>query len=68
MDTQNRSAIVSSQSSGFLGWPHAGDPTSHELTLLDVCREPTIYFIPECDTDEELGDVLRECCEEIFEE
>ena len=68
MDTVNRSAIVVKPKQPFLDWLHAADPTSHEITLFDVCREPTIYLIPECDTDEELADVLRESCEEIFEE
>ena len=55
MDTLNRSAIVVKPKQPFLDWLHAADPTSHEITSLDVCREPTIYLIPECDTDEELA-------------
>ena len=68
MDTLNRSAIAVKPKQPFLDWLHAADPTSHEITSPDVCREPTIYLIPECDTDEELADVLRELCVEIFEE
>lgn len=36
--------------------------------MLNLVREPTIYLIPECDTDEDVAEVLRELCEEIFEE
>jgi uncharacterized membrane-anchored protein len=36
--------------------------------LLDLVREPTIYLIPESDTDDDLAEVLRELCEEVFEE
>jgi hypothetical protein len=36
--------------------------------VLDLVREPTIYLIPECDTNEDVADVLRGLCEEIFEE
>lgn len=68
MDTLNRSAIVVKPKQPFLDWLHAADPTSHGITLLDVGREPPIYLIPECDTNGELEDVLRELCEEIFEE
>jgi hypothetical protein len=68
MDRLNRSAIVVKPKQPFLDWLQAADPTSHEITLGEVCREPTIYLIPECDTDEELADVLRESCEELFEE
>ena len=68
MDTLNRSAIVVRRKQPFLDWLHAVDPGSHRITLLDVGREPTIYLIPECDTDEELVHVLRELCEGIFKE
>jgi len=35
--------------------------------LPDLAREPRIYLIPECDTPDEVADVLHELCEEIFE-
>lgn len=68
MDTLNRSAIVVKPKLPFLAWLHAADPTSMHLTLRDLLREPTIYLIPECDTDEDVAEVLRELCEEIFDE
>lgn len=68
MLTLNRSAIVVKPKQPFLDWLHAADPTSLELTVLDLVREPTIYLIPECDTNEDVADVLRGLCEEIFEE
>jgi hypothetical protein len=68
MHTVNRSAIVVKAKRPFLDWLHVADPTSHGITLLDVAQEPALYLIPECDTSEELEDVLRELCEEIFEE
>ena len=64
----NRSAIVVKPKEPFLDWLHAADPSSRDLTLLDLVREPTIYLIPECDTDDDVADVLHELCEEIFEE
>jgi hypothetical protein len=51
-----------------LDWLHRADSTSAHLTLGDLVREPTIYLIPECDTDDEVDEVLRELSEEIFEE
>ena len=36
---------------------------SAELTLLELIRDPTIYLIPECDTDEDVVEVLRDLCE-----
>lgn len=68
MDMLNRSAIVVKPKQRFLDWLHAVDPTSDGITLNDVCREPHIYLIAECDTEEDLVDVLRELCGEIFEE
>lgn len=68
MNTVNRSALVVKPRQLFLDWLHRADPTSFELTLPDLGREPTIYLIPECGTDEDVAEVLRELCEEIFEE
>ena len=62
----NRSAIVVKPRPPFLDWLHTADPTSHRLTLCELTREPRIYLIPECDTEEDVRDVLRKLCEEIF--
>ena len=37
----NRSAIVVKPKEPFLDWLHAADPSSRDLTLLDLVREPT---------------------------
>jgi hypothetical protein len=66
MVTLNRSAIVVKPRQPFLDWLHAADPTSHKLTLRELVQEPTVYLIPECDTDEGVGEALLELCEEIF--
>ncbi len=68
MDMLNRSALVVKPKQRFVDWLHAVDPTSHGITIADVCREPHIYLIEECDTAEDVADVLQELCEEIFEE
>ncbi len=62
----NRSALVVKPKQPFVEWLHNADPTSHRLTLRDLTREPTIYLIPECDTEEDVREVLEELCEEIF--
>ena len=46
MATLNRSAIVVTPKQRFLDWLYAADPTSRELTLLDIAREPAIYLLP----------------------
>jgi hypothetical protein len=66
MATLNRSAVVVKPKQPLLDWLHAADPTSQDLSLRDLVREPTIYLFPECDTQAELDDALRERCEEIF--
>ena len=68
METLNRSGVMVRPKQPFLEWLNAADPTSLELTLLDLVQEPTIYLIPECDTSEEVAAVLRIFCGEIFEE
>jgi len=64
----NRSAIVVKPKQPFLDWLHGADSTSSDLTLGELALEPAIYLIPECDTPEEVADVLLELCEEIFVE
>lgn len=64
----NRSAISVKPRRPFLDWLHAADPTSRELRLRDLVREPAIYLLPECGTEEEVREVLEELCEEIFVE
>ena len=53
MDMINRSAIVVRPAQPFLDWLHRVDPTSAQLTLEDLRREPTIYLLPEWETAEE---------------
>jgi len=62
----NRSALVIKPREPFLSWLYEADPTSHGLALEDLVREPTIYLIPECETAEDVREVLQELCEEIF--
>jgi hypothetical protein len=64
----NRSAIVVKPRQPFLDWLHTADPTSRNLSLRELVQEPTIYLIPECDTEEDVRGVLQELCEEIFVE
>lgn len=52
----------------FLDWLHRVDPTSADLTLADLRREPTIYLLPEYDCEDEALDCLQEVVSEIFEE
>ena len=44
------------------------DPTSAQLTLEDLAREPTIYLLPEWETDEAALEHLAEVSSDIFEE
>ena len=64
----NRSAVVVKPKQPFLDWLHNADPTSGGITLDEVGLEPTIYRIPECDSGDDVGEVLQELCEEIFVE
>jgi hypothetical protein len=58
--TLNRSAIGVKPKPPFLDWLHAADSTSTELTLQELVLELAIYLIPECDTPQEVADVLHE--------
>jgi hypothetical protein len=52
----------------FLDWLHRADPTSSELSLEDLRREPTVYLLPECENQGEARKCLKEVCGQIFEE
>ena len=67
MRTVNRSAVVVIPKQPFLDWLHRVDPTSVEIALTDLERDPSIYLLPECDLEAELEERLREACEEIFD-
>jgi hypothetical protein len=60
VDTINRSAIIIKPAQAFLDWLHQVDPTSAHLTLEDLQREPTIYLVPECDTEDQAVEYLGE--------
>src|SRR5215813_10813684 len=68
MDMVNRSAIVVRPAQPFLDWLHRVDPTSAQLTLEDLRREPTIYLLPEWETEDEALEHLAEVSSEIFKE
>jgi hypothetical protein len=68
MMTVNRTAIVVKPDQPFLDWLHRADPTSNELSLEDLQREPTVYLLPECANEGEAGQYLGEVCGQIFEE
>src|SRR5215469_15179554 len=68
MDMVNRSAIVVRAVQPFLDWLHRVDPTSAQLTLEELRREPTIYLLPEWETEDEALEHLAEVSSEIFKE
>jgi hypothetical protein len=68
MNPINRSAVVVKPAQPFLDWLDRVDPTSGHLSLDDLRREPTIYLLPEWETDEESLDNLAEVSHEILEE
>src|SRR5262249_33267753 len=68
MKTINRSAVAVIPAQPFLDWLHQADPTSAHLSLNDLRLEPTIYLLPDYDTEEEARQHLQRRCKEIFEQ
>jgi hypothetical protein len=68
VDTIKRSALIVKPAQPFLDWLHQVDPTSVHLTLADLQREPTIYLVPECDSQDQAIEYLGESVRDIFEE
>jgi len=68
MEMINRCAVLVQPAQPFLEWLRRVDPTSAELTLEDLRREPTIYLLPEWETEQEALQHLARVCSDIFEE
>jgi hypothetical protein len=64
----DRSALIVIPAQPFLDWLHRTDETSKDLSLEDLSREPTIYLVPEYDTEEDAELYVHKHCREIFEE
>ena len=64
----NRSALIMQAKQPFLAWLVSVDPSDSRLTLHDVNREPPIYLIAECESDEEFYDWLKRNLQRLFEE
>ena len=60
MNAINRSALIVKPAQPFLDWLHQVDLTSARLTLEDLQREPTIYLVPECDSEDQAIESLGE--------
>jgi hypothetical protein len=68
MNTINRSAVVVRPAQPFLDWLHRVDPSNAHLTLDDLRLDPTIYLLPEWESDEEALEKFAEVSAEIFAE
>jgi hypothetical protein len=66
MVSVNRTAVVVRAKQPFLDWLHSADPTSRHLTLPDLNQEPSIYLLPDSDSNEKAGRYLRKFCAQIF--
>ena len=66
MITLNRTAIMVMPGQPFLDWLHRADPTSGGLSLEDLRREPTVYLLPQCESEEEARQCLQEVCAARF--
>jgi hypothetical protein len=68
MKTIHRSAVAVLPAQPFLDWLHPADPTSAApKSLNDLRLEPTIYLLPDYDTEQEARQHLQRRCKEIFE-
>ena len=68
MRTWNRTAVIVVPKQPVLDWLHALDPTSVEITIEDLRKEPTVYLVAESESDEHAEKLLAKSCARIFEE
>jgi hypothetical protein len=66
MNTINRSAVVVMPAQPFLDWLHRVDASSRDLTLDELTVDPSIYLLPEWESDEDALDKLATLSAEIL--
>ena len=64
----NRSALIAIAKQPFIDWLHTVDPSSRDIDLSRVNREPSVYLVPVFDADDDFTEWLHEHCTIIFEE
>jgi|SRR5215467_5863891 len=64
----NRCAVVVTPKQPFLTWLHRIDPSSHDIKMDDLRRDPSVYLFPECTDDGALTKLLKKGCLRIFEQ
>jgi len=69
MSSINRAAVILKPRAPFLKWVNDADPNpnAHPLTMDDLQKEPTVYLIPEFDSDEEAAELVKAGYEILFE-
>jgi hypothetical protein len=68
MRTWNRTAVIVVPKQPVLDRLHAVDPTSAEITIENLRKEPTVYLVAESESDEHAEKLLAKSCARIFEE
>src|ERR1700751_3228930 len=68
MEAINRAAVMVKPRQPFLDWLHRVDPTSQNLTLSDMQREPKKYLVPEYVYEHEVLTFLSQKVAQVFEE
>ena len=68
MNTINRSAVVVRPAQPFLDWLHRVDTSSADLTVDGLRADPSIYLLPEWESDEDALDKLAKVSADIFTE
>lgn len=66
--TINRNAIIVQPRQRFLDWLQEVDPDASNLSLKDLCLEPSIWLVPELESQEGVEPLLRRCFDTIFTE
>lgn len=64
----NRSAMIVTLKQPFLDWLVSVDAKDGRLDLDDLNREPVIYLIAECESDDEFQEWLKRNYRAVFEE
>jgi hypothetical protein len=69
MPNVNRSAIILKARKPLVDWVNDVDPADNAvpISLHDAQREPTVYLIPDCDSDEAAAEWVKAAFDWLFE-
>jgi hypothetical protein len=67
MRSVNRSTVIVRPRKPYVEWARGVDDEAATVTAAELCRDPTVYLIPEVTDEPHAEELIRDCFAMIFE-